>query len=144
MIFEDYETNRKKHQKISMNIQEIKTLGALKESGYISKKIKTELRDNLIQKLQSQSTLFEGIIGYEDTVIPQLIPPFYQNTTSIFWVLGQAKTRIARSLTDLLDEYIPIVEGSEINDDPLDPISFMPNKCSKKRRQNSYILGAQI
>ena len=108
-----------------MNIQEIKTLGALKEAGYVSKKIKTELRDNLIQKLKSQSKLFEGIIGYEDTVIPQLIHAILsEHNINLLGLRGQAKTRIARSLTDLLDEYIPIVEGSEINDDPLDPISF--------------------
>ena len=108
-----------------MNIQEIKTLGALKTKGYVSKRIKAELRDNLMQKLKAKEPLFEGIIGYEDTVIPQLIHAILsQHNINLLGLRGQAKTRIARSLTELLDEYIPIVEGSEINDDPMDPISF--------------------
>ena len=108
-----------------MNIQEIKTLGALKTKGYVSKRIKAELRDNLMQKLKDKEPLFEGIIGYEDTVIPQLIHAILsQHNINLLGLRGQAKTRIARSLTALLDEHIPIVEGSEINDDPMDPISF--------------------
>ena len=108
-----------------MNIQEIKTLGALKTKGYVSKRIKAELRDNLMQKLKDKEPLFEGIIGYEDTVIPQLIHAILsQHNINLLGLRGQAKTRIARSLTALLDKYIPIVEGSEINDDPMDPISF--------------------
>ena len=88
----------------------------------------------MIQKLQSQSTLFEGIIGYEDTVIPQLIHAILsEHNINLLGLRGQAKTRIARSLTDLLDEYIPIVEGSEINDDPLDPISFYAKKMLKEK-----------
>ena len=95
-----------------MNTQEIKTLGALKKQGYVSKRIKSELRDNLMEKLQQKSTLFEGIIGYEDTVIPQLIHAILsEHNINLLGLRGQAKTRIARSLTDLLDEYIPIVEG---------------------------------
>ena len=123
-----------------MNIQEIKTLGALKEAGYISKKIKTELRDNLIQKLQSKSELFEGIIGYEDTVIPQLIHAILsEHNINLLGLRGQAKTRIARSLTYLLDEYIPIVEGSEINDDPLNPISFYAKQMLKENGDKTAI-----
>ena len=108
-----------------MNIQEIKTLGALKRKGYVSKKIKSELRVNLIQKLKAKQTIFEGIIGYDETVIPQLIHAILsEHNINLLGLRGQAKTRIARSLTNLLDEYIPIVEGSEINDDPLNPISY--------------------
>ncbi|MDA9986575.1 magnesium chelatase [Crocinitomicaceae bacterium] len=108
-----------------MNIQELKTLGALKKYGYSSKNIKTELRDNLMQKLRDKESIFDGIIGYDDTVIPQLINAILsQHNINLLGLRGQAKTRIARSLTNLLDEYIPIVEGSEINDDPMAPISY--------------------
>lgn len=108
-----------------MNIQELKTLGDLKKSGYSSKNIKTELRDNLMQKLRDKESIFDGIIGYDDTVTPQLINAILsQHNINLLGLRGQAKTRIARSLTNLLDEYIPIVEGSEINDDPMAPISY--------------------
>ena len=123
-----------------MKIQEIKNLGDLKKSGYTSKKIKTELRDNLIEKLQNKSILFEGIIGYEDTVIPQLIHAILsEHNINLLGLRGQAKTRIARSLTDLLDEYIPIVDGSEINDDPLDPISYYAKEMLKENGDNTPI-----
>lgn len=116
-----------------MNIQDIKTLAALKKQGYVSKKIKAELRDNLMEKLRNKVPLFEGIIGYQDTVIPQLIHAILsQHNINLLGLRGQAKTRIARSLTELLDEYIPIVEGSEINDDPMDPISFYAKELVEK------------
>ena len=123
-----------------MNFQEIKTLGALKKTGYVSKRIKTELRDNLMEKLKQKAPLFEGIIGYEDTVIPQLIHAILsEHNINLLGLRGQAKTRIARSLTNLLDEYIPIVEGSEINDDPMDPISFYAKELLAKEGDNTPI-----
>lgn len=123
-----------------MNIQEIKTLGALKKQGYVSKRIKTELRDNLMEKLKQKTPIFEGIIGYEDTVIPQLIHAILsEHNINLLGLRGQAKTRIARSLTELLDEYIPIVEGSEINDDPMDPISFYAKELVTKEGENTPI-----
>ena len=123
-----------------MNIQENKTLGALKKQGYVSKRIKSELRDNLMEKLKQKAPLFEGIIGYEDTVIPQLIHAILsEHNINLLGLRGQAKTRIARSLTDLLDEYIPIVEGSEINDDPMDPISFYAKELVSKEGDNTPI-----
>jgi len=123
-----------------MNIQDITTLGALKKQGYVSKRIKAELRDNLIEKLKEKAPLFEGIIGYEDTVIPQLIHAILsQHNINLLGLRGQAKTRIARSLTNLLDEYIPIVEGSEINDDPMDPISFYAKELIAKEGDNTPI-----
>ena len=123
-----------------MNIQDITTLGALKKQGYVSKRIKVELRDNLIEKLKEKAPLFEGIIGYEDTVIPQLIHAILsQHNINLLGLRGQAKTRIARSLTNLLDEYIPIVEGSEINDDPMDPISFYAKELLAKEGDNTPI-----
>lgn len=102
----------------------IKTLGALKKSGYISKSIKQEIRDNLIKKLQAKENPFPGILGYEDTVIPDTERALLSQHNILFLGLrGQAKTRMARQMTALLDEYIPVVAGSEINDDPLQPIS---------------------
>jgi magnesium chelatase subunit I len=107
-----------------MNQIEIKTLGELKKSGYTSRSIKDELRDNLIDKLKNKEAIFEGIIGYEDTVIPQIITAILsKHDINLLGLRGQAKTRIARSMVQLLDEYIPFIGGSEINDDPFCPIS---------------------
>ena len=107
-----------------MKVIEINTLGKLKKSGYTPKSIKEELRANLIPKLKSGKKVFEGIIGFDDTVIPDLERAILSNHNILLLGLrGQAKTRIARLLTTLLDEYMPIVEGSEINDDPMQPIS---------------------
>ena len=107
-----------------MDIKKIKTLGELKKSGYKAKSIKEELRDNLISKLKNKEKIFEGIIGFEDTVVPDIERAILsKHNILLLGLRGQAKTRIARSMTALLDEYIPIVKGSEINDDPLMPLS---------------------
>ena len=107
-----------------MNSNKIKTLGELKKSGYKPKSIKDEIRDNLISRLQNDQTSFKGIIGYEETVIPDVERALLSRHNILFLGLrGQAKTRMARQMTDLLDEYVPYVSGSEINDDPLAPIS---------------------
>jgi magnesium chelatase subunit I len=107
-----------------MNIKHINTLGELKESGYQPKSIKEEIRTNLVKKLQNKEETFTGIIGYEDSVIPDVERALLSKHNILFLGLrGQAKTRMARQMTDLLDEYIPIISGSEINDDPLNPIS---------------------
>jgi magnesium chelatase subunit I len=107
-----------------MNIQKIKTLGELKASGYQSRSIRQELRENLIQKLKNKETTFPGIIGYDDSVIPDVERALLSKHNILFLGLrGQAKTRMARLMTELLDEYIPMISGSEINDDPLNPIS---------------------
>lgn len=99
-------------------------LGELIKAGYISKSIKTEMRDNLISALHSGTNPFEGIHGYEDTVIPQLQTAILSEHNIILLGLrGQAKTRIARLMVNLLDEEIPYITGSEIYDDPLKPIS---------------------
>lgn len=101
-----------------------KTLKELKASGYQPKTIKQELRDNLIIKLKNKEKVFEGIWGYEDTVIPDVERAILSMHNFILLGLrGQAKTRIARMMVDLLDEYVPIVAGSELNDDPLAPLS---------------------
>ncbi len=107
-----------------MNISNIKTLGELKKSGYVSKSIKQEIRDNLIKKIKAKENPFPGILGYEDSVIPDTERALLSQHNILFLGLrGQAKTRMARLMVELLDEYIPIVAGSEINDDPLNPVS---------------------
>lgn len=107
-----------------MNIGNIKTIGDLKKSGYQSKSIKDELRDNLVSKMRSKETVFTGIHGYENTVIPELERAILsKHNINLLGLRGQAKTRLARLMIGLLDEYIPVVEGSEINDDPLNPLS---------------------
>src|ERR1043165_8502677 len=107
-----------------MRIPKIKTLGELKKSGYQPKSVKDEIRKNLIFKIQKHESTFDGIIGYEETVIPDVERALLSKHNILFLGLrGQAKTRMARQMTELLDEYIPIITGSEINDDPLKPIS---------------------
>ncbi|WP_339883146.1 magnesium chelatase [Polaribacter vadi] len=107
-----------------MNIENINTLGELVKSGYKSKSIKDELRENLISKMMSKETVFKGIHGYENSVIPELERAILsKHNINLLGLRGQAKTRLARLMVNLLDEYIPVVEGSEINDDPLNPIS---------------------
>lgn len=112
-----------------MDFTQIKTLGELKKSGYKDKKIKQELRDNLILKMQKGETVFDGIIGYEDTVIPEIERALLAgHSINLLGLRGQAKTRIARSMVNLLDEYIPCIAGSEINDNPFEPISYFGRK----------------
>src|SRR5712675_3171478 len=107
-----------------MNHTKIRTLGELRKSGYKPRSVKEELRANLICKLQKKENTFKGIIGYEETVIPDVERALLSRHNILFLGLrGQAKTRMARQMTELLDEYIPMIAGSEINDDPLDPIS---------------------
>ena len=107
-----------------MDIKKIKTLGQLKKTKYVSKSVKEEARDNLIISIQQKENPFNGILGYEDTVIPDTERALLSRHNILFLGLrGQAKTRMARQMTDLLDEYIPVVAGSEVNDDPLNPMS---------------------
>jgi magnesium chelatase subunit I len=107
-----------------MDIKSIKTLGELKKSGYETKSIKDEVRQNLIEKIGNRETTFNGIIGYDETVIPDTERALLSRHNILFLGLrGQAKTRMARQMVDLLDEYIPTISGSEINDDPLTPLS---------------------
>lgn len=100
------------------------TFGALKKSGYQPKSIKEELRQNLVQAIQSGQQPFEGIHGYENTVIPELERAILaKHNINLLGLRGQAKTRLARLMVNLLDEWIPIVAGSEVNDDPFQPLS---------------------
>jgi magnesium chelatase subunit I len=112
----------------------IKTLGELKASGYKSKSIKQELRDNLIKKMHAKEPTFSGILGFEHTVIPDLERAMLsRHSILLLGLRGQAKTRLARQMVDFLDEYIPIVAGSELNDDPLAPLSiFAKNLIDEK------------
>lgn len=118
----------------------INTLGELKKSGYLPKTIKEEVRRNLIRKLQNKESTFSGIIGYEDSVIPDVERALLSRHNILFLGLrGQAKTRMARQMIDLLDEYIPIVSGSEINDDPLKPISKYAKKLIAEKGDETPI-----
>ena len=100
------------------------TLGALRDSGWTSRTVKQEIRAHAIEKIAAGEPLFEGVSGYEDTVMPQLENALLAGHDVIFLgERGQAKTRMIRSLTGLLDEWMPIIAGSEINDDPYEPIS---------------------
>lgn len=106
------------------NILQIRTLSELKKSGYQSRSVKEELRANLIEKIRTKETIFPGIFGFDDTVLPDVERAVLSRHNMILLGLrGQAKTRIARMLINLLDEHIPVVAGSELNDDPLAPIS---------------------
>jgi magnesium chelatase subunit I len=105
-------------------MEQAKTFGELKTSGYVSVSVKDELRANLIKNLRSGEKLFPGIVGYDETVIPQLVNAILSRHNLILLGLrGQAKSRIIRQLTSLLDERIPAIAGSEVNDDPFAPIS---------------------
>jgi magnesium chelatase subunit I len=103
---------------------DLQTLGELRGAGYASRSVKDEMRANLISKLRSGERLFPGILGYNETVIPQLVNAILSKHNLILLGLrGQAKSRIIRQLTELLDDEIPIIAGSEINDDPFAPLS---------------------
>jgi len=107
-----------------MKTESIKTIGQLKAAGWQSRSIKDELRANLIDSLRKGTPTFTGVHGYEHTVIPELERAILsRHNINLLGLRGQAKTMLARQMINLLDEYIPVVEGSEINDDPLEPLS---------------------
>jgi magnesium chelatase subunit I len=108
-----------------MKVQtQLRTLGALKKSGYQPRSVKDELRANLISRIRNKEKVFPGIYGFDDTVLPDVERAILsRHNILLLGLRGQAKTRIARMLVNLLDEYIPVVAGSELNDDPLAPIS---------------------
>lgn len=107
-----------------MQIEKLTTLGALKKANYQSKSIKDELRSNLITSIQKGENVFQGIWGYEDSVIPQLERAILsRHNINLLGLRGQAKTRLARMMVNLLDPYIPYIQGSEIYDDPFNPLS---------------------
>lgn len=123
-----------------MNRENIKTLGDLKEAGYHSKSIKEELRQNLREKITKDEPTFPGIHGYEYTVIPELERAILsKHNINLLGLRGQAKTRLARLMINLLDEWMPVVEGSEINDDPLNPISRFAKELIKEKGGNTPV-----
>ncbi len=123
-----------------MNYNEITTFGALKASGYTGKKIKDEVRANLINLVSKNQSPFHSVLGYEDTVIPDVERALLSRHNILFLGLrGQAKTRMAREMTTLLDEWIPVVAGSEINDDPFAPISLYARKKLDEMGDNTPI-----
>ena len=123
-----------------MDYQKIKTLGALKIANYKQKSIKDELRENLIYNIQNKINVFQGIHGYEKSVIPEIERAILsRHNINLLGLRGQAKTRIARLMVNLLDEYIPYVEGSEIYDDPIAPISRASLELTKKMGDDTPI-----
>ena len=123
-----------------MDYQKIKTLGALKIAKYKQKSIKDELRENLIYNIQNKINVFQGIHGYEKSVIPEIERAILsRHNINLLGLRGQAKTRIARLMVNLLDEYIPYVEGSEIYDDPIAPISRASLELAKKMGDDTPI-----
>ncbi|MFP2996534.1 magnesium chelatase [Spongiivirga sp. MCCC 1A20706] len=123
-----------------MNTKDIQTLGQLKAAGYQSKSIKEELRANLVEKIKAGETAFIGVHGYENSVIPELERAILsKHNINLLGLRGQAKTRLARLMTGLLDEFIPFVEGSEINDDPFNPISRYANNLIREKGDDTPI-----
>ncbi len=121
-------------------MKEIKTLGELIKSGYVRKSIQEELAHNLRQRLSDGHPSFDGLIGYEHTVIPDVERAILSgHSINLLGLRGQAKTRLARQMTQLLDEWIPVVKGSEINDDPLKPISRQSKDIIAERGDDTPI-----
>src|SRR6185437_8375860 len=123
-----------------MDIKNIKTLGQLKEINYKPRSVKEELRENLIKKIGKKEITFPGIIGYEDSVIPDVERALLSRHNILFLGLrGQAKTRMARQMVDLLDDYIPVIEGSEVNDYPFNPLSKYARDLVKENGDDTPI-----
>ncbi len=126
--------------KKSKDITKIKTLGELQESGYQSRSIKEELRDNLVQYLKNDKNPFEGIRGFDDSVLPEIERAILsRHNINLLGLRGQAKTRLARLMTNLLDDYIPVVKGAELNDDPFHPISKYARELVEKKGKDTPI-----
>ncbi len=118
----------------------IRNLGELRASGYTPGSIKDELRNNLIKKLKKRENPFAGIWGYDETVIPDIERAILsKHNINLLGLRGQAKTRIARLMVNLLDEYIPIIKDSELNDDPLDPISRFGKETVLEHGDHTFI-----
>ena len=118
----------------------IKTLQELKASGYKSTTIQHELANNLMTNLRAGKKNFDGIIGYENTVIPAVERAILSgHNINLLGLRGQAKTRIARLMVALLDEWVPVVAGSEINDDPMLPISLYAKNIIEEKGDDTPI-----
>ena len=111
------------------------TIGELRDAGWRSRTVKEEMRANLVGRLAAGKPVFEGIVGYEDSVIPAIENAVLAGHDIVFLgERGQGKTRMARLLVNLLDEWLPVVRGGELNDDPYAPISAASPDCSAKAR----------
>ena len=118
----------------------ITTLKELKKTTYRPNSIQEELAQNLREKIKKGETTFEGLIGYENTVIPDIERAILSgHNINLLGLRGQAKTRLARQMTELLDEWIPVVAGSEINDDPLQPISRWAKEIIEEKGDNTPV-----
>ena len=125
---------------MKLDYKKIHTLGELKAAGYETKSVKDELRDNLVEKIKKGEDAFPGVWGYEDTVIPELERAILsRHNINLLGLRGQAKTRLAHLMVNLLDEYIPVVEGSEINDDPMKPMSRYAMELIKEKGDDTPI-----
>ncbi|MFZ9982504.1 MAG: magnesium chelatase, partial [Cyclobacteriaceae bacterium] len=114
-------------------VHKIKTLGQLRSAGYQPRSVSIELRENLIDSIKAGKNVFEGIWGYEDTVIPDIQRAILSgHNINLLGLRGQAKTRIARMMISLLDPFIPVISGSEINDDPMMPLSYGGRKITEE------------
>jgi magnesium chelatase subunit I len=123
-----------------MKHENIRTLGQLRASGYQPRTVKQELRDNLISKLKNKEDVFPGIFGYEETVIPELQRAILAgHHINLLGLRGQAKTRIARLLINLLDPFVPVVKGSELNDDPMQPLSIYAKNLIEEKGDDTPI-----
>lgn len=123
-----------------LDIKKVKTIADLKNTNYHPLSVKEEIRKNLIERLRTGKSTFPGIIGYEDTVIPDVERAILSRHNILFLGLrGQAKTRMAREMVLLLDEYIPVIKGSEINDDPYHPLSRYARDIVKQSGDNTPI-----
>src|SRR5688572_3314329 len=117
-----------------MEMEKVRTLGELEKQGYKVLPVKEEMRKNLISKLSRKETLFPGIVGYDQTVIPQIVNAVLAGQDIIFLgERGQAKTRIIRSLINFLDDEVPVIEGSEVNDNPFEPVSMHARQLVEER-----------
>src|SRR5215216_5558552 len=115
-------------------MEKARTLGELEKQGYRVLLVKQEMRKNLIANLSRKEALFPGIVGYDQTVIPQIVNAILAGQDMIFLgERGQAKTRIIRSLVNFLNDEVPVIEGSEVNDNPFDPISMHGRQLAEEQ-----------
>lgn len=122
------------------DIEKIKTIADLKKSGYKDISVKDELRQNLIAKLKENEEIFHDIVGYDETVIPEIQNAILSKHDFILLGLrGQAKTKILRNLVNLLDPYMPVIAGSDINDHPYHPISLASREMVEKMGDDTPI-----